>query len=149
MSAVIYWVVESLVRYRYFQFVVKANGSLTEQIPEVDLSLNIIKTYFINSKLIANIMKEMDVQMARYDENIFHFHFRIDQVMGQLKFRFINEHELDIYAVYFKTVAIARILKVDDRMTLKFLIQITNYIKLTIILVRKLLKSLILNLIII
>lgn len=86
----------------------KANGSLTDLILEVDLPLNIIMTYFISSKLIANTM---DVQMARYDENIFHFHFTIDQVRGQLKFRFISEHELNI------CVAIALIVKTDGRMT--------------------------------
>ena len=94
-----------------------ANGSLTELIPEVDLSLNIIMTYFISSKLIANTMKKLDVQMAHYDENIFHFHFTIDQVTGQLKFRFISGHELDIYVVSFETVAIALIVKTDERMT--------------------------------
>ena len=92
----------------------KANGSLTDLIPEVDLPLNIIMTYFISSKLIANTM---DVQMARYDENIFRFHFTIDQVTGQLKFRFISGHELDIYVVGFDTVALALIVKTDDRMT--------------------------------
>ena len=95
----------------------KANGSLTGLILEVDPPLNIIMTYFISSKLIANTMKKLDVQMARYDENIFHFHFTIDQVRGLLKFRFISEHELDIYVVGFETVAIALTLKIDDRMT--------------------------------
>lgn len=68
----------------------KSSGSLTALTPEVGLPLNIIMTYFINSKLIANTMKKLDEQMARCDENIFHFHFTIDQVRGQLKFRFIN-----------------------------------------------------------
>ena len=95
----------------------KANGSLTELIPEVDLPLNIIMTYFISSKLIANTMKKLDVQMARYDENIFHFHFTIDQATGLLKFIFISGHELDIYVVGFKIIAIALIVKIDDRMT--------------------------------
>lgn len=115
----------------------KANDSLTELIPEVDLLLNIIMTYFINSMVIANIMRKLDVQMARYDENIFHFHFKIDQVTGQLKFGFISEHELGIYVVGFEKFAIALTIKVVNRMTLKFLIQIKNDIKLTIILFGK------------